>query len=102
MLKKVLLAVGFLGLVASTATVPAYAADPPPEQGTTEPEDPDAAPYPPDGVTDPNANYPVDAPEGTDQGEPGGEAAAPAPGEQAAPAPATPPPAAPPATKPQN
>ena len=35
----------------------------------TEPDDPNAAPYPPDGVTDPNAEYPTDGTEGTDQGE---------------------------------
>jgi hypothetical protein len=86
MLKKVLLILAFLGLSAFTAATPGVAADPPAEQGATEPEDPDAAPYPPDGVTDPNADYPVDGSEGTDQGEPGA-GADPAP--QPAPAPAT-------------
>ena len=43
---------------------------PPADAGpATEPDDPNAAPYPPDGVIDPNAEYPTDGAEGTDQGE---------------------------------
>lgn len=43
---------------------------PPVDSGpASEPEDPNAAPYPPDGVTDPSAEYPTDGTEGTDQGE---------------------------------
>lgn len=83
MLKKMLLTVAFLALFPFTASLPTQAADPGDDQGmTAPPDDPDAAPYPPDGVTDPNAEYPIDAPEGTDQGEPGAE---PAPGPAAQP-----------------
>jgi hypothetical protein len=93
MLKKTLLAVACVAFLPLAATLPALAADPPADQGmTAPPEDPDAAPYPPDGVTDPNAEYPVDGAEGTDQGEPGAEPA-PGPAAQPAPAPAAPPPA---------
>lgn len=63
------------------------AAEPPADTGmATEPEDPNAAPYPPDGVTDPNVDYPTDGPEGTDQGEAGATNQA-APPAGAAPAP---------------
>ena len=78
----------------ATASV-VSAAEPPADSGmATEPEDPNAAPYPPDGVTDPNVDYPTDGPEGTDQGE-AGATDQPAPPTAAAPAPpaagATPP-----------
>jgi hypothetical protein len=69
------------------ATAPLVsAAEPPADSGmASEPEDPNAAPYPPDGVIDPNVDYPTDGVEGTDQGEAGATdqpappAAAPAP-----------------------
>ena len=71
------------------------AAEPPADSGmATEPEDPNAAPYPPDGVTDPNVDYPTDAPEGTDQGEAGAtDQPAPAGAAPAPPAAGTAPPA---------
>lgn len=84
MLKKVLLVVALMGLFPFTVAAPGYAADPPPDQGMpAEPEDPNASPDPPDGVTDPNADYPVDNTEGTDQGETGAETPPPAGGNDA-------------------
>jgi hypothetical protein len=78
----------------STATLVA-AAEPPADSGmATEPEDPNAAPYPPDGVTDPNVDYPTDAPEGTDQGEAASDPTPPATGTAPPAAGGTPPAAA--------
>jgi hypothetical protein len=70
MSKKLLLVLALI-IALPYVAAPARAADPPPDDAgmAAEPEDPDAAPYPPDGVTDPNAEYPTDASEGTDQGE---------------------------------
>ncbi len=66
--------VALIGLLPVAAIAAGNAADqpapPPADTGpVSEPEDPNAAPYPPDGVTDPNAEYPTDGTEGTDQGE---------------------------------
>lgn len=83
MIRKLVLATVMLALAAPSAVVPAVAEDPPPAADTqgaqqgAEPDDPDGEPYPPDGVTDPNAVYPTDGSgDTTDQGE----AAAAAPG----------------------
>ncbi|MFN3626016.1 MAG: hypothetical protein ACK4TP_18425 [Hyphomicrobium sp.] len=82
MIRKLVLAAVMLALAAPSAVAPAVAEDPPPAANTgaqqgAEPDDPDGQPYPPDGVTDPNAVYPTDGPgDTTDQGE----AAAAAPG----------------------
>lgn len=79
MIRKLLLAISISTLLPFTVTPMAYAADPPPAadpqavpQGAPEPDDPDGQPYPPDGVTDPNATYPTDgAGDTTDPGEAG-------------------------------
>ena len=70
MRKKLLLIPALISLL-PYAAAPSYAADPPPADSgmAAEPEDPDAAPYPPDGVTDPHAEYPPDGSAGTDQGD---------------------------------
>jgi hypothetical protein len=70
---KLPLAAALIGLLPVVVVGPGYAAEPPPvDPGmAAEPADPDAAPYPPDGVTDPNVDYPTDGTEGTDQGEAG-------------------------------
>ena len=71
MTKKLLLVLALAGLLPLGAAA-VYAADPPVDPGmTAEPADPNAAPDPPDGTTDPNANYPTDGTMGTDQGEDG-------------------------------
>lgn len=85
MIKK-LLAIALVGLLPFVGAAKAYAEEPPPEVGATAPDDPDAQPYPPDGVTDPNATYPTDGSEGTDQGEAGAEPPAAAAPSDAAPA----------------
>jgi hypothetical protein len=82
---KILLVLALATLLPIGASAAGNAADPPPTPPADavpgpEPDDPNAAPYPPDGVIDPNAEYPTDGAEGTDQGEAG--------------APADPPPAA--------
>ena len=66
--------VALMSLLPVAALAAGNAADPPTPPPTdagpaSEPDDPNAAPYPPDGVTDPNAEYPTDGTEGTDQGE---------------------------------
>ncbi len=76
MMKK-LLAIAFAGLLSLAGASAVYAqdpsADPPADAGAqTAPEDPEGQPYPPDGVTDPNAEYPTDGAT-TDQGETGAE-----------------------------
>jgi hypothetical protein len=79
MIKKLLLVLALTSLLPFAASAPGYAADPlPADPGGTaaDPADPNAAPYPPDGVVDPNATYPTDEGDSTDQGETG--AAAPA------------------------
>lgn len=78
MRKKLLLIPALISLL-PYAAAPSYAADPPPAGSgmVAEPEDPDAAPYPPDGVTDPSAEYPTDGNDGTDQGEAAADAPAP-------------------------
>jgi hypothetical protein len=82
MSKRLLPFLALLSLLPYAAATSSYAADPPPNDPgmAAEPEDPNAAPYPPDGVTDPNAVYPTDGTEGTDQGEIGAEAPPPAGG----------------------
>jgi hypothetical protein len=78
MVRKLLAAIAFLALPVA-ATAPAYAEDPPaagaaeaPPAAAPEADDPDGQPYPPDGVTDPNATYPTDGTgDTTDQGEAG-------------------------------
>lgn len=69
--KNLLPVVGLLLLLSLGATSQAVAGEPPPAESgeTAVPEDPDAQPYPPDGVTDPNAIYPTDASAGAEQGE---------------------------------
>ncbi len=77
MIRKLLTAIALLVLLplatASLVSIPgAYAAEPPPAgpPGAAEPDDPEGQPYPPDGVTDPNATYPTDgAGDTTDPGE---------------------------------
>ena len=74
MRNRLLPLVALMGLLPVAAIAAGNAADqpapPPADTGpVSEPEDPNAAPYPPDGVTDPNAEYPTDGTEGTDQGE---------------------------------
>lgn len=85
MSKKLLLVLALIGSL-PYAAAPARAADPAPADSgmVAEPEDPDAAPYPPDGVTDPNAEYPTDGSEGTDQGEAGVDTPPAAPGDNGA------------------
>jgi hypothetical protein len=75
MTKRLSMALALAGLLLA-APAALYAADAPPTDPgmTNEPADPDAQPYPPDGVTDPNANYPTDGQEGTSQGEDGAPA----------------------------
>ena len=74
MRNRLLPLVALMSLLPVAAIAAGNAADqpspPPVDTGpASEPEDPNAAPYPPDGVTDPNAEYPTDGTEGTDQGE---------------------------------
>ena len=70
-LLPLVLALSSLLSFATAASSDAEQPPPPPADAgpATEPDDPNAAPYPPDGVTDPNAQYPTDGTEGTDQGE---------------------------------
>ena len=73
MRNRLLPLVALMGLLPVAAIAAGNAADqpvaPPADAGpASEPEDHEA-PYPPDGVTDPNAEYPTDGTEGTDQGE---------------------------------
>jgi len=79
---KKLLIFTFLAFLAATAVPTVHAAEPPAndpaagEQGLDQGAEPgaiDDAPYPPDGVTDPDVVYPTDGTEGTDQGEFGAE-----------------------------
>ena len=85
--KWLLLAVALFGLLPLGGVSIAYAADtaadvpadaqedagPPADTGEgNEPDDPDAAPNPPDGVTDPNVTYPTDD-SGAGQGDTGAE-----------------------------
>ena len=79
MSKKLPLAAALIGLLPVVLVAPGYAAEPPADDPgmAAEPADPNAAPYPPDGVTDPNVDYPTDGTEGTDQGEAGVDGAAP-------------------------
>ena len=94
-MRNKLLMLAMASLLPFAATAVASAAEPPADSGmTTEPEDPNAAPYPPDGVTDPNVDYPTDAPEGTDQGEASSDPTPPAAGTAPPAASATPPTAA--------
>ncbi len=76
-----------IGLLSFGGASLAHAAEEPPTDAgmASEPDDPNAAPYPPDGVTDPNVEYPTDGPEGTDEGEAGAEAPAPSTADPAAP-----------------
>ena len=73
MRRKLLLVLALSSLLSVAVAARSYAEPPPPPPAdagpATEPDDPNAAPYPPDGVTDPNAQYPTDGTEGTDQGE---------------------------------
>ena len=71
-MRNKLLVLAMVSLLPFATAARVSAAEPPADSGmATEPEDPNAAPYPPDGVTDPNVDYPTDALEGTDQGEAG-------------------------------
>ena len=93
-MRNKLLVLAMLSLLPFSTAALVAAAEPPADSGmATEPEDPNAAPYPPDGVTDPNVDYPTDAPEGTDQGEAATDPAPPA-AATAPPAAGTAPPAA--------
>lgn len=78
MIKKLLLVLALTGLLPFAVAAPGYAADPlPTDPGmVAEPADPNAAPDPPDGVVDPNATYPTDEGQSTDQGETGVDAPA--------------------------
>jgi hypothetical protein len=78
MIKKLLLILALTGLLPFAVAAPGYAADPPPTDPgmVAEPADPNAAPDPPDGVVDPNATYPTDEGQSTDQGETGADAPA--------------------------
>ncbi len=83
---RILLVLALASLLPIAAVAAGTAADPPPTPPAdavpaTEPDDPNAAPYPPDGVIDPNAEYPTDGAEGTDQGETGAPANPPAAGD---------------------
>ena len=73
MRRKLLLVLALSSLLSAALAARSYAepSPPPPADAgpATAPDDPNAAPYPPDGVTDPNAQYPTDGTEGTDQGE---------------------------------
>jgi len=82
MTKKLLLAIALAGVLPVAGALPLRADDPPPAEsgGAAQPEDPDAEPYPPDGVTDPNVTYPVDGAESAGQGEDGAAPQAPADG----------------------
>jgi hypothetical protein len=94
MLRKLLPAVAAMAVLAATRAVGADDPAPvyPPAAGEPQLQD-DGQPYPPDGVTDPNAAYPTDgAGETTDQGEAGA-----VPPDAAAPGGDNPPPVAPPA-----
>jgi len=82
---KKLMIFTFSALLAGASVPAVYAAEPPandptaagqqsPDPETAEPGAVDDAPYPPDGVTDPDVVYPTDGTEGTDQGEFGAEA----------------------------
>jgi hypothetical protein len=93
-MRNKLLVLAMLSVLPFSTAALVAAAEPPADSGmATEPEDPNAAPYPPDGVTDPNVDYPTDAPEGTDQGEAATDPTPPAAG-TAPPATAATPPAA--------
>ncbi len=78
MIKKRLLVLALTSLLPFAGVAPGYAADPPPTDPgmAAEPADPNAAPDPPDGVVDPNATYPTDEGDSTDQGETGADAPA--------------------------
>ena len=94
-MRNKLLMLAMAGLLPFATAALVSAAEPPADSGmVTEPEDPNAAPYPPDGVTDPNVDYPTDAPEGTDQGEAATDPPPPAATGTAPPAAAATPPAA--------
>jgi hypothetical protein len=94
-MRNKLLVLAMLGLLPFATAALVSAAEPPADSGmATEPEDPNAAPYPPDGVTDPNVDYPTDAPEGTDQGEAASDPTPPATGTAPPAAGGTPPAAA--------
>jgi hypothetical protein len=89
MRRKVVLVLAVSGLLSAAVAARSYAEPPPPPPAdggpANEPDDPNAAPYPPDGVTDPNAQYPTDGSEGTDQGEVVPDAGLPAAGDDAPP-----------------
>jgi hypothetical protein len=88
MRRKLLPVLALSSLLSAVAVAPSYAEPPPPlpDGGpVTEPDDPDAAPYPPDGVTDPDVQYPTDGTEGTDQGEADPDALTPPAGDGAPP-----------------
>jgi hypothetical protein len=82
MIKKLLLVLALTSLLPFAAPAPGYAADPLPTGPgvAADPPDPNAAPDPPDGVVDPNAAYPTDEGDSTDQGETGADAPAAPPG----------------------
>lgn len=72
MIRKLLPVVALLVLLPLAVAFQVYAEEPPAgESGAAAPDDPNAQPYPPDGVTDPNATYPTDGSNMTDQGETG-------------------------------
>ena len=80
MTKKLLACIALTCLMSLASAPRVYAEDPAPvdaargaEAQPGEPDDPDASPYPPDGVTDPNATYPTDGSGGTDPGEAGAQ-----------------------------
>lgn len=75
MIKNLLPVIALLILLPLAAVSQAYAGEPPPAESgeTAVPDDPDAQPYPPDGVIDPNAIYPTDASGGTEPGETGAQ-----------------------------
>jgi len=93
---KKLLILTFLALLAGASVQAVHAAEPPAsdpaaagqqgaDEGVAEPGAVDDAPYPPDGVTDPDVVYPTDGTEGTDQGEFGADAPKPESGNNDAP-----------------
>lgn len=91
MIKKLLPVAALLAVLPLTVATGVYAEEPPPgEAGAAAPDDPNAQPYPPDGVTDPNAQYPTDPSNMTDQGETGAEPPAAPPSDAAPPADAAP------------